>query len=549
MGDKDERIAHVVAVAGWQATGLLPAQNASSANNSVPHVGSLVKMRTPHGEVFGLISRMRMVDLTATSACSALLMEIEALGEKRHPSPASPEHGFERGVSTMPCIGADILLPSEQDLAHLYGISGEAAVPVGVVHNSGSQTAALAVDRLLGKHFAILGTTGAGKSCAVAVIVHSLLGAYPNGHIVMLDPHNEYASAFGNSAALLNPATMRLPYWLMNFEETASTFASACGDTREYEIHILRDLVLAARLRYAQANGSRIDTIRRATVIPGDVSQFTVDTPVPYYLTELLDTIEQSMGRLEQPGGLLPYLRLKSKIEGMLADRRFAFMFGGDIVGDSLAEFMSNLLRLPVAGKPVTIIDLSGIPTEIVNIVVSLIARLMFDFAVWSCEPHAAPSLLICEEAHRYINRDEAAGSLPARRAISRIALEGRKYGISLGLVSQRPSELAPTTLAQCNTIFALRMSNELDQQFVRNALPEGADALVATLPALRTGEAIVAGEAVPLPIRLQFADLDASRRPRSATAPFAEAWRQDGIDDRIVQTTVERWRRQRRNV
>jgi DNA helicase HerA-like ATPase len=174
---------------------------------------------------------------------------------------------------------------------------------------------------------------------------------------------------------------------------------------------------------------------------------------------------------------------------------------------------------------------------------------MIFDFALWSRDPHASPSLLVCEEAHRYVNRDQGVGFVPARRAITRIALEGRKYGVSLCLVSQRPSELSPTALAQCNTIFALRMSNELDQRFVRDALPEGAGAMVAALPALRTGEALVAGEAVPVPIRLQLTDLDEARRPRSATAPFSEAWRRDGIDDGVVRDTVERWRRQRRDV
>jgi DNA helicase HerA-like ATPase len=255
------------------------------------------------------------------------------------------------------------------------------------------------------------------------------------------------------------------------------------------------------------------------------------------------------MGRLEQPGGVLPHLRLKAKIEGLLADGRFAFMFGGDVVEDCLAETMSRLLRLPVAGRPVTIVDLSGVPTEIVNVVVSLIVRMIFDFALWSRDPHASPSLLVCEEAHRYVNRDQAVGFVPARRAITRIALEGRKYGVSLCLVSQRPSELAPSTLAQCNTIFALRMSNELDRQFVRDALPEGAGGLAAALPALRTGEALVVGEAVPVPIRLQLADLDEARRPRSATAPFSQAWRREGVDDGVVRDTVDRWRRQRRDV
>ena len=316
MGEKDVCVGHVVAVAGCQATGLLVAEEGAGLQ-----VGVSVTMQASHARVFGLISRLWLADPTATPAGAARLIEIEAMGEIERNSTPGLGDAFRRGVSSMPCLGADILLASAEDLAHLYGITGEAAVPVGLVHASGVQTAMLAVDRLLGKHFAILGTTGSGKSCAVAVILQALLKAHPHGHIVILDPHNEYSSAFGDEAEVLNPATMRLPYWQMNFEETVAAFASGRGDTREYEINILRDLILDARKHYAQVKGSRSDAIRTAEVSDIDVGHFTVETPVPYYLTEVLDALEQGMGRLEQPGGVLPYLRLKAKIEGLLADR------------------------------------------------------------------------------------------------------------------------------------------------------------------------------------------------------------------------------------
>jgi hypothetical protein len=258
---------------------LLAGHDGCSATSNGLQVGTLVKMRAPNAEVIGLISRMRMAELTAVSASGARLIEIEALGEMPHSSTAARGHRFERGVSSMPCLGADILLASEQDRARLYGISGEAAVPVGVVHDCGSQTAALAVDRLLGKHFAILGTTGSGKSCAVAAILHALLDAYPNGHVVILDPHNEYARAFGDRAEVLNPATMRLPYWLMNFRETVATFASDRSDTREYEINILRDLLLDARRHYARIKGNRSDVLRNTATAAeiGDAGPLLLD--------------------------------------------------------------------------------------------------------------------------------------------------------------------------------------------------------------------------------------------------------------------------------
>jgi DNA helicase HerA-like ATPase len=148
-------------------------------------------------------------------------------------------------------------------------------------------------------------------------------------------------------------------------------------------------------------------------------------------------------------------------------------MFVRDAVDDTLADIVCRLIRFPVDDKPITIIDLSGVPSEIVDVVVSIISRMIFDFALWSAEPQAAPVLLVCEEAHRYVPRDEKLGFSPTRRAITRIAMEGRKYGVSLCLVSNRPSGLSPTMLAQCNTIFALRMSNQQDHDFIRSALPE----------------------------------------------------------------------------
>jgi DNA helicase HerA-like ATPase len=172
----------------------------------------------------------------------------------------------------------------------------------------------------------------------------------------------------------------------------------------------------------------------------------------------------------------------------------------------------------------------------------------MFDFAVWSARSQAAPLLLVCEEAHRYIPSDETKGFGPSRHALARIAREGRKYGVSLCLVSQRPSELSTTILSQCNTMFALRMSNEHDQHFVRKALPEGWNGLIGALPALRSQEAVAVGEGVATPMRLRFHDLEESRRPQSQTAPFAQAWRQSDVDHSFIQETIHRWRHQNKS-
>jgi hypothetical protein len=180
--------------------------------------------------------------------------------------------------------------------------------------------------------------------------------------------------------------------------------------------------------------------------------------------------------------------------------------------------------------------------------VVSLLCRVVFDFAVWSGEKVEVPVLLVCEEAHRYIPADGTDGFGPTRKALGRIAKEGRKYGISLGLVTQRPSELSETILSQCGTLFALRLSNDRDQAFVQRALPDGARALFNALPALGTRESVVVGEGTAVPMRMRFAELPEALRPRAGTASFAAAWQLDDPGAEVLAGVIDRWRRQVRD-
>jgi hypothetical protein len=220
-------------------------------------------------------------------------------------------------------------------------------------------------------------------------------------------------------------------------------------------------------------------------------------------------------------------------------------MFEGLTVRDNMAEIISRFLRIPVSGKPITILDISAVPSEIVNVVVSVLARLIFDFALHSEREEAIPVLIVCDEAHRYIPRDESSGFGPTRRAISRVAKEGRKYGVSLCLVTQRPSELSESILSQCSTVFALRMNNERDQRYVRSMLPDDAAGLLNALPTLRQREAIVVGEGVAHPMRIRFKDLEERHRPQGEAANFPEAWQNDLKGREFVGKIIERWRHQ----
>ena len=217
-------------------------------------------------------------------------------------------------------------------------------------------------------------------------------------------------------------------------------------------------------------------------------------------------------------------------------------MFPALAVRDNMQSILSKLFRIPVRNKPVSIVDLSSVPSEILNVVVSVLCRMTFDFALWS--ERSVPMLLVCEEAHRYCPADQRLGFEPAKRALSRIAKEGRKYGVALCVVSQRPSELAPEVLSQCNTIFALRLSNAADQDFLRGALRESALGLLEFLPSLGNAEAIAMGEGVPVPARLCFDELPANYRPMSGTANFSSAWTNDVDNANFLNSIIERWRR-----
>jgi hypothetical protein len=237
---------------------------------------------------------------------------------------------------------------------------------------------------------------------------------------------------------------------------------------------------------------------------------------------------------------------MKIRIDTLTTDVRYAFMFGSITIQDKMAEILSRIFRIPSAGRPVTILDLSAVPSEILNVVISVVCRMAFDLGVWS--KGQLPITLICEEAHRYAPMDRAAGFEPTRRSLARIAKEGRKYGISLGVITQRPSELDATLLSQCSTIFAHRLSNEADQRAVRSRSADCAVSLLDFLSSLGDGEAIAVGQGVAMPMRIRFSRLPPEKQPASQTAQFSKFWLSQGMNLEDVEKVVARWRYNRRD-
>ncbi len=234
--------------------------------------------------------------------------------------------------------------------------------------------------------------------------------------------------------------------------------------------------------------------------------------------------------------------KLITRIETVCNDPRYAFMFeNANVGGDTMAEVLATLFRLPPNGKPMTIMQLAGFPSEVVDALVSVTCRMAFDLGLWS--DGNSPLLVVCEEAHRYVAADYSVGFGPTRRAISRIAKEGRKYGVFLGLVTQRPAELDPTILSQCSTLFAMRMTNDRDQALLRSAVADTAANLLAFLPSLGTGEAFAFGEGVALPTRLKFRQLPAHLLPRSDMMSGDQGGTHAALDGRSLAAVIERWR------
>jgi hypothetical protein len=484
-------------------------------------VGSQVKM------VVGknwLIANVRTLRSTESGQ---LLAHVDFLGEGTRDSNGNLSN-FRRGVTRYPIPGCEVLPVTTEDLRAVFAASDEPHIEIGTVYPTEEIRGALYVDPMLGKHFAVLGSTGTGKSTSVSLILHRISQASPEGHIVMIDPHGEYSAAFKGCGELFNVDNLQLPYWLMNFEEHCEVLLTTQGAERQRDADILAKCLLGARTK-----GKDLTTLGKVTV----------DSPIPYLLTDLNAIIVNEMGKLDRAGDTLPFQRLKTKLDELRADPRYTFMFSGMLVSDSMPGLLAKLFRLPSQGRPISIVDVSGVPSEITSVVVSVLARMVFDYAIWSRTEAQRPLLLVCEEAHRYVPKDENADGQAVRKILERIAKEGRKYGVSLGLITQRPSDLAEGVLSQCGTIISMRLNNDRDQACVRAAMPEGARGFLDAIPALRNRECIVCGEGVAIPIRVRFDDLEPEKRPASSDPSFARLWRESGDEAGIINRTIKRWR------
>ena len=537
MPTSKNAIGRVIAVNGSQASVELTAGISAGEN---PTVGRFMGLTTFKSVIICLITDVtEQASLAANGTPYRKVARLDLIGE------ILTENGkqrFQRGVTEYPNIGDSAGMLGETELRQVYGVADADHAHVGDLQQNTSIGVHINIDHLVSRHFAILGATGVGKSSGVAIILQKILETRPNLRIFLVDPHNEYGRCFGDKANVLNPRNLRLPFWLFNFEETIDAFFGGRPGVEE-EVEILSEVIPLAKGAYLQYrnNAASNDRLLAKKRDPKD-SGFTADTPVPYRIEDLINLLDERMGKLENRSRAVIYHKLIGRIQTFRNHPRYAFMFeNANIGGDTMAEIIGALFRLPPDGKPMTIMQLAGFPAEVVDSVVSVLCRMAFDFGLWS--DGVAPLLFVCEEAHRYCPADKAIGFGPTKRALSRIAKEGRKYGVFLGLVTQRPAEIDPTIISQCSTLFCMRLSNEGDQKLIRSAVSDAAASLLSFIPSLGTREVFAFGAGVALPTRMRFQALAAEKRPNSEASGNTRSEAGTNMNRDLLSTVIERWR------
>ncbi|WP_271603209.1 ATP-binding protein [Bradyrhizobium sp. CCBAU 45384] len=524
----------VISVRGSLARVGLLAQSQMSISEVRATVGRFVSIRCASSVIVAMITEVSCENLASTGEYVAIA-SVDLLGEILN---AADKAKFQRGVTNYPTIGDAVDLITSQELRTIYAPTGSDQINVGFLQQDRSVIAYVDIEEMLSKHFAVLGSTGVGKSTGVSLLLNEILKARPNLRIFLLDVHNEYGRCFGDRALVLNPRNLKLPFWLFNFEEIVDVLFGGRAGVPE-ELDVLAEVIPIAKGIYTQYQNT--DRLGLKRVDPKQIG-FTVDTPVPYRLVDLVSLIDERMGKLENRSSRIIYHKLISRIEAVKNDPRYAFMFdNANVGGDTMAEVISHLFRLPANGKPMTVMQLAGFPAEVIDSVVSVLCRMAFDFGLWS--DGVSPMLFVCEEAHRYASADRNIGFGPTRKAVSRIAKEGRKYGVYLGLVTQRPAELDATIISQCNTLFTMRLANDRDQALLRAAVSDAAANLLSFVPSLGTREVLAFGEGVALPTRLRFKEVPPHQLPRGEATISSVPSISAGHDMHFVGAVLERWR------
>lgn len=530
----------------------------------IGQIGSFLKIPLGYTSLYGIVTQIG-ADAVPDKISDAIKGNFNLLGNQQWMSMTlvgeQTGRRFERGISQSPTTGDSVHIVTLQDLEIVYGGYDEnSAINIGHISVSESLNAYLDLDKLVSRHFAILGSTGSGKSNAVGITLKSIIQKkFGRTRILLLDPHGEYNSVFGEDSEVFrvsaegNANHLYIPYWALSFQELIKLFD---GNISEQNKEYFRTKVLEAKQQGAIANNIAIEP-----------TMVSADSPIPFSLKQLwyeLDDFERqtynvnndpttlalkTTGNAEtlvsnqyKPAGTgttAPFLNKAAKyilpfldsIRTKLQDRRFNFLFQPgeytpDLTGKVTKDLSELLLSWIGCEKPISILDISNVPSDIMMSIAGTLLSIIYDALFWGQEIEVGgrkqPLLIVLEEAHNYLRSGE---NSIASRSVQRIAKEGRKYGVGLMLVTQRPSELDETVLSQCGTIIALRMNNSKDRGYVSAAIQDELRSIVDLLPSLRTGEAVISGEGVSIPSRIQFNKL--ANAPKSADPIVSEQWNQ----------------------
>lgn len=555
-------IGYVVDVQGNQLTaslveddqGRAPTVTIGDEDILVGQIGSYVAIRQNDVNIVAIVTRMTEQEALAAPTIETPGEDTARLPFAKRIARLTPigsirdDGQFDRGVGRYPTTGAEVHAIGSTDIAKMFERFQSKGFSVGTVATHPSLKVCLDPSNLFGRHFAILGQTGSGKSWTVAALVQRTVAVMPRAHIIILDLHGEYCwkredgtrhYAFADAIVRhVDARELEIPYWLMTYAELCDLLIEHSEREATNQTAFFRDCLLEGR----QAENSSPTS---ALGLP----RVTVDTPIYFSLDDVMTKVRaKNVERVGNRQGPMfgDFDRFLMRIESKLNDTRYDFLLKPTKrnTSASLSGMLRDFVGLGAQKAAVTVIDLSSVPFDVRPTVAAQIGRLAFEFNYWNPKYREFPILLMCEEAHAYIPRASESQFAGSRKSMERIAKEGRKYGVGLAVVSQRPHEVSETVLAQCGTFICLRITNPDDQAYVRSLVPESEGDLVSVLAGLGRGEALVLGEAVPLPTRLQFDKPNPT--PNSDDVDFYAKWR-DGSTDLDVDAIVKRWRSQER--
>jgi DNA helicase HerA-like ATPase len=526
----------------------------------IGQIGTFVKIPMGNIILFGIVSSVsnrpsNFDDEKIITNVGSRFLSVQLVGEKLG------DGKFEKGIGTYPTINDEVHLVIEQDLFEIYGHKEEGSIEIGKHASSDNLAVHVSLHDLVLRHSAILGSTGSGKSNTTVSVLRKIMEDFIGSRIILVDPHGEYTSAFPNAKKFKigdKSTPLFVPFWLMNFDELAYFLVGAKpNDDQRPEYRKFRELVYEAKKMNSGALKS------------GKINKdyVTVDSPIPFNVRKLWydiywwmnasfnessiekqtkDTVcmeaEGDFNNLIPPefkayaiGSIAPYkskhyqefYSYEKKLFARLKDSRFDFIFDpGDFKDVSSKKDLHHLLVDWIGNKErMTILDLSGVPYEVLDITIGIITRFIYDSMFWGRTENYTgkkrPILLVFEEAHTYLNKNES--NSYSRQAVEKIFKEGRKFGVGSLIISQRPSEISETILAQVGTFIALRLTNSSDQSIIKSSAPDNLNSLIDLLPSLRIGEAVIVGEAIKIPSRVRIR-LN-NPRPTSEDPKLVENW------------------------